>query len=76
MTDVDQIVGDDAQADPALDAGQAFVATAVQAMASLEKTDTTFTASAPSSARCGTSVSSPVACAARSWSSSSERPLA
>ena len=47
MTDVDQVVGDDAQPDPALDAGHAFVATTVQAMASLEKTDTTFTAGAP-----------------------------
>ena len=46
-TDVDQVIGDDAQADPALDAGQAFVATAVQAMAALEETDPAFAACAP-----------------------------
>jgi hypothetical protein len=39
VTDVDQVIGDDAQADPALNAGQAFVATAVQAMTALEETD-------------------------------------
>src|SRR5579883_1289292 len=48
MADVDQVVGDDAQADPALDAGHAFVAAAVQTMAALEQTDATFTPGAPS----------------------------
>ena len=47
VADVDQVVGDDAQAHPALDARQALVATAVQAVAALEKTDATLTASAP-----------------------------
>ena len=39
MADVDQVVGDDAEADPALDAGQAFVAAAVESVASLQKAD-------------------------------------
>src|SRR6266404_1665562 len=47
VADVDQVVGDDAQAHPTLDARQALVATAVESMAALEKTDTTLTASAP-----------------------------
>ena len=44
---IDQVIGDDAQADPALDAGHAFVATAVQAVATFEQTDTTLAAGAP-----------------------------
>jgi hypothetical protein len=47
VADVDQVVGDDTEADPALDAGQAFVAAAVQAVASLQKADAAFTAGAP-----------------------------
>ena len=47
MADVDQVIGDDAEADPALDARHAFVATAVEAVASLEKTDAPFAAGAP-----------------------------
>ena len=46
-TDVDEGVGDDAEADPALDARQTLVATAVQAVASLEKTDAALAAGAP-----------------------------
>lgn len=40
MTDVDPIVGDDAQSDPARDAGQPYAATAVQTVATLEEADT------------------------------------
>ena len=47
LPEVDQIVGDDAQANPALHAREPFVATAVQAMAALKQTDATFTAGAP-----------------------------
>lgn len=47
MTEVDQVVGDDAEADPALHARETFVATAVQAVAALEQTDAAFTAGAP-----------------------------
>jgi hypothetical protein len=36
--DVDEVVGDDTEADPALDAGQAFVAAAVQPMAKISIT--------------------------------------
>jgi len=42
VTDVDQVIGDDAQADPALYAGQAFVATTVESVATLEETDAAF----------------------------------
>ena len=47
MADVDQVVGDDTEADPALDARQALVATAVQAVAPFEKTDTALASGAP-----------------------------
>src|SRR6266481_2753397 len=45
--DVDQVVGDDAQADPALDAVGALVATSVQPMAPLKEADPTFTSGSP-----------------------------
>ena len=47
LTEVDQVVRDDAEADPALDAGHAFVATAAESMAAFEKTDAPLTAGAP-----------------------------
>src|ERR1700745_33752 len=47
VADVDEVVGDDAQADPTLDAGHAFVAAAVEAGPTLEQTDAAFTASTP-----------------------------
>jgi hypothetical protein len=37
VTDVDQVIGDGAQAELALDAGHAFVAAAVQTMSAFEK---------------------------------------
>ena len=48
VPDIDQVVGDDAEADPALDARHAFVTASVQAMAALEQTDAALTAGAPS----------------------------
>ena len=45
--DVHQIVRDDAQADPAVHAGDAMVATAAQTVATFEHTDATFAADAP-----------------------------
>src|SRR5579863_2236752 len=47
VADVDEVVGDHAQADPALDAGHALVTAAVQAMATFEETDATLTSGAP-----------------------------
>jgi hypothetical protein len=44
---MDQIIGDDAEADPALHAGLALVATAVQAVPSFQKTDASFATGAP-----------------------------
>src|SRR5258708_11851583 len=45
--DVHEIVGDHAEADPAVHAVDAMIATAAQAMATFEHTDATFTADAP-----------------------------
>src|SRR5487761_267764 len=42
VADVDQIVGKDAEAYPALDAGHAFVAAAVQTVAARKHTDAAF----------------------------------
>ena len=64
-----------AEPDPALDAG-AFVATAVEAVASFHKSDAAFSCRCAISARFGTSVSSGASCAVRSWSSGWESPPA
>ena len=45
--DGDEVVGDDAEADPALHAGIAFVAAAVEAMAAFDHADAALAAGAP-----------------------------
>src|SRR5258708_36518014 len=45
--DVHQIVGDDAEADPAMHAVDAMVATAAQTMSTFEHTDAAFASDAP-----------------------------
>ena len=47
QADVDQVVSDDAQADPALHPIRSLVATAVQDMAALEQTDPSFASGTP-----------------------------
>src|SRR3954462_15368739 len=51
VADGDEVVGDDAEADPALHAGIAFVAAAVEAMAAFDHADAALAAGAPRLAR-------------------------
>src|SRR5947207_8253575 len=46
-TDVDEIVGDDTESDPAVHADVTFVAAAVETVASLDHTDASLTSNAP-----------------------------
>ena len=47
VADVDEVIGDDAKTDPALDTGRALVAATVQTVSTLRKTDTAFASGAP-----------------------------
>src|SRR6478735_3884216 len=47
MGDVDKVIGDDTQADPALHSSGSFVATAVQPVTALQQADAAFAAGAP-----------------------------
>ena len=44
---IDEVVGDDAKADPALHSGKAFVATSIQSVSSLDDTNAAFAPGAP-----------------------------
>jgi hypothetical protein len=47
VADVDEVIGDYAKTDPALDTGRTHVAATVQTVATLQKTDAAFAAGAP-----------------------------
>ena len=51
VADVDEVVGDDAEANPALHAGVALVAAAVEAMSTFDHADAPLAAGAPGLAR-------------------------
>jgi hypothetical protein len=67
--DVDDVVGNDAEANPTFHPVIAFVAATVKPMPPLSHTDASLASGPPFSDRCGTSASSARACVRRSWSS-------
>ena len=65
--DVDEIISDHTEADPALHSGIAFVAAAIETVSPLDHADGNPRIRCAISGRCGTSVSSARVCAPGSW---------
>jgi hypothetical protein len=68
-TDVDDVVGDDAEADPAVHSNGASVSAAIEAMSPFDDADASLASSAPFLAVAEPALSSARACVQSFWSS-------